>query len=136
MSSPARTALLTTTFMSMVGAAGAIVVWMYLPFSDEGGSGSTTTVTATIYRPPVPIHCDPEIFQEMGYTLLFCDSGWASGGKPDSEELQNFQWVDGQWLEISPNGHTSNGSHCYDTSALRLFGAPEELLHNLIDCQV
>lgn len=97
-----------------------------------------TTTTGQISLPADA--CEPETFQEAGHDfvdlVMFCDSGWARGGRFQTDNVRPFHWVDGAWAIYPPAGESSiTGYPCYDTQAMSDEGAPNLLLMETLDCE-
>lgn len=90
--------------------------------------------------PAAPVDaCAAATFQEAGHefvdTVMFCDQGWARGGKFQTDYVRNFQWNNNSWEIVPAAGESINSGYpCYDTQAMSRAGAPDLMLMEVLDC--
>ena len=67
--------------------------------------------------------------------ISYCDGTWATGGAAQTDWIEYFHFVDGEWSLLEGDGTMENGGSCFEHDRLRKDGAPDEFLDQVAQCR-
>ena|GEM_PF-744551 len=71
----------------------------------------------------------------LGTTVSYCDGLFATAGANGTDWVVHFNWQNGQWHAISPDGFSQpSGYPCYNGYRISEMGGPEEFTRQLLHC--
>ncbi|WJZ08257.1 hypothetical protein [Corynebacterium glaucum] len=71
----------------------------------------------------------------LGTSVSYCDGLFATAGANGTDWVVHFNWQNGQWHAISPDGFSHpSGYPCYNGYRISEMGGPEEFTRQLLHC--